>query len=199
MKVVVLDEAGYPISLFGTGLSKGVTSNLDYEEFIGPTPEYDQMQTVVNKLCGKGDGHDKFLEFIQVWLDVTAPRYWWQEADTYRVGMSKLSESTMHTIHKRPISLSDFERERGYSDEPLVHTVHHLNTLRQLFIETQDKKAWRTLIQLLPQSYLQRRIISTNYGTLHRIVKQRKGHKLKEWAIFIEELKEQLQHTELLP
>jgi hypothetical protein len=171
MIVKVLGEYGYEFALLGLSLSRN--------------KPVDQMSAVAERLAPKDGGHNKFLEFIEVWIDVTAPRYWWQQADTYRVGVSKQSESTMYTITRRPLTQDDFE------GEIVPSTLFWLNTL----IADGD---WRQVKRELPESFLQRRIIKTNYKTLKRIRGQRKAHRLPEWHTFIDALDEQLDMPELL-
>ena len=157
MKTTVLNESGYREALLGLSLSYNRDLN--------------KMESVADKLAFKGDGHGKFLESMVVWLDITAPRYWWSQVDTYRVGVSKQSESTMHTILKREIGQSDFERD--------VHPdyLEHLNNLIKEGKLVEVKQA-------LPESFLQRRIVCLNYATLQRIERQRRTHKLPEWQSF---------------
>lgn len=211
MQVKILSEAGYNEALFGLGLSHGVTSNLYFEWYndlpywlrkdgIDDSEESEdlglKMENVAQRLAGKGMGHDKFLRQICVWLDITAPRYWWPEMDQYKVATVTQSESTMHTITKKEFTVKDFRF--GYEKAYLQKVVDMLNELRNIYIDTKDKAIWKMIIQLLPQSYLQRRILTCNYETLRNIIKQRTGHKLSEWAIFIDAIKSQAQHPELL-
>jgi len=95
MKVKILDERGYDWALLGLSLS--------FEQDPADMPR------VAQKLAFRGDGHNKFLESIVLWLDITAPRYWWQQFDTYRAGVSKQSASTMHTMTRRALTQEDFE------------------------------------------------------------------------------------------
>lgn len=166
MKVIVLREAGWKEAMFGLSLS--------YKQPIEKMPE------VARKLLPKGGSHIKFLESVAVWLDVTAPRYWWQQFDTYRVGMTKQSESTMHTLMNRPLSQQDFEIK-------IPDTV--LNALNEL-IEAGD---FRKSKAVLPESFLQRREVCTNYRELRHIIGQRYDHRLPEWQFFVGEVLEQVE------
>jgi len=180
MRIQVISEHGYEEALFGLGLSRSITSGMEFE---GETPE--RMQKVAQKLAGRGKGHDKFLESIIVWLDITAPRYWWQQFDTYRIGMTKQSESTMYTLLKEPITQEHFE-------QPLpLDILTELNRLR-------DMQMFDDLKNCLPEGWLQRRIVCTNYKAIHNIISQRQNHKLKAWQAFCEDVLSQLQHPELL-
>lgn len=222
MHVKVLSEYGYNEALFGLGLSHGVTSGLDYRKQFDPfytamnceeierslcEERFDRMEYVAQKLAGKGNGHDKFLRQIVVWLDCQCPRYFWPELDQYKVATVTQSESTMHTIHKKEFTKEDFETDgEQILEHGIIGVAQELNSLRHYFMEMKkrnnvegQKRAWRQLIQLLPQSYLQRRILTCNYATLRNIIEQRTGHRLSEWATFIDAIKSQCEHPELLP
>ena len=128
---------------------------------------------------------------IMVWVDITAPRYWWIEADTYRNGVEKVSCSTMHKLTSREITLEDFEHDpNAYSDNAARACVAYVEEMRTAYLAAEDpeqkKEIWRTLIQNLPQSYLQKRTVMLSYAALRNIVRQRAGHKLKEWHQFID-------------
>ena len=169
MKVTILKEAGYEEALLGLSLS-----------FNRP---WSEMVRVSKGLYNKDGGHNKFLESIYVWLDVTAPRYWWAEADTYRLS-TKQSESTIHTGMRRILTQEDFEG--GMIPEDYLY---YLN----LLIEAGD---FYTFKKSLPESFLQRRIWNMNYKTLRNILWQRKGHKLPEWGLFFVEVMAKIEHKE---
>ena len=148
----------------------------------------EQDHKLALKLIKSGSDHAKFLRMIQVWVDITAPLYWWKEFDTYKVGTVANSCSTMHTLHKRPLTVSDFSIDESCEGtrEIMEHTVKLLNCYRLQFLEDKDKEAWRSLIQLLPNSYNQTRTVNLNYAVLRNIYHARKGHKLSEWQTFRE-------------
>lgn len=158
---------------------------------------------LMRKLAHAGDDHGKFGRFINVTVDITAPLYWWKEADTYKVGTVSNSCSTMHKIHEKEFTTLDFSDEhllngrastKAYDqdgqkitmapNELLGHTIIHLNIYRELYLQTKDKKYWWQLIQLLPSSYNQKRTVQLNYQVLNRIYHARKNHKLDEWHDF---------------
>jgi hypothetical protein len=176
LTVKVLHEAGYEQALFGLSLSYN--------------SEPEKMKSTALKLAHRvqGDnwpgGENKFLEAIFLWLDVDAPRFWWQEADTYRLS-TKQSESSMHTILKRCLTQEDFV-------EPIEPTW--LNFINRM-IEAKD---FRWLKRHLPESFLQRRVWVMSYKTLQNIWYQRRNHKLPEWHYFLDQLLPQLQHPELV-
>ena len=142
------------------------------------------------KLCKNlikaGSPDRKFLRMIHVQADVTAPLYWWKEYDTYKVGTVANSCSTMHTIHKRDLTLDDFSYEHliPVALDCLNETIKTINTARQFVVDMKLKEDWWQMIQLLPSSFNQMRTIDLNYETLLSIYRQRKGHKLDEWRDF---------------
>lgn len=171
----------------------------DYEFFIG---ECDH--NLMEYLAVGGSVHAKYRRMITVYMDITAPLYWWKEFDTYKVGTVANSCSTMHKIHSKPIELSDFSMDDFYIDEEgiglkdcFINVVYDCEMLRKKFIETSEKKYWRGLIQLLPSSYNQKRTVMLNYEVLAGMYEHRKNHKLDEWRIFCEWI-EGLPYSELI-
>ena len=146
----------------------------------------DKDLALMRKLAFAGSDHRKFLRQIMVSVDITAPLYWWKEFDTYKVGTVANSCSTMHTIHKRDLTLDDFSHEHVTS--PAISALHQIiaaiNILRRDFIETKDKECWYQMIQLLPSSYNQMRTVTLNYEVLLNQYHARKAHKLNEWHTY---------------
>lgn len=145
------------------------------------------------RLQKAGPEHCKHLRMIMVWADITAPRYWWIEADTYRNGVEKVSCSTMHKLTSREINVYDFEQDDNAPNELsgcLMHEANIVEEYRQLYLaeeNPEDKQIlWRLMIQCLPQSYLQKRTVMFSYAALRNIVRQRANHKLNEWHQFID-------------
>ena len=171
MHVRILEEHGHDSALLGLSLSHDQTPK--------------RMPVVAERLRFRGDGHNKFLESILVWLDVTAPRYFWQQFDTYRVGVTKQSQSTMHTMTARALTQTDFSHPI-----PAAH-LNHLNRL----IEAGD---WEAVKHDLPESFEQRRIVCMNYMALQRMIRQRRTHRLPEWQEFITRVLDQTEHPELV-
>ena len=144
------------------------------------------------KLQKAGPEHCKHLRMIMCWADIEAPRYWWQEFDTYRQGVEKVSCSTMHKLTSRELTDEDFEVEKSnawaYNHMRLVK--YALNTMIYEYKRENDpaekEEIWRNLIQNLPQSYIQKRTVMMSYAALRNIVRQREGHKLREWKFFID-------------
>lgn len=161
---------------------------------------------LMKKLVKAGTDHRKFMRFITVTCDITAPLYWWKEFDTYKVGTVANSCSTMHTICNKEFVLDDFSNEHlSHSADGGAHCklecvgewemelypkallrliVVLLNSNRNMYLQTKDKKYWWQIIQLLPSSYNQRRTVLLNYEVLLNMYHARKNHKLDEWRDF---------------
>ena len=158
-------------------------------------------------LAKGGPVHAKYRRMITVYLDITAPLYWWKEFDTYKVGTVANSCSTMHKIHEKEFELGDFSCEylmnkaqvyNGYVPTAVLEcVVGALNEFRRLFLETKDKKYWWQMIQLLPSSYNQKRTVMLNYEVLVGIYESRKSHKLDEWREFCKWI-ETLPYSEII-
>lgn len=140
------------------------------------------------RLCKAGTEHRKYLRMINVYLDITAPLYWWKEFDTYKIGTVCNSCSTMHKIHSRDLILGDFSLEHisEVGRHEIARLISHINYSRKMYLETKDKDWWWEMIQLLPSSYNQTRTIMLNYETILNIIRQRKNHKLDEWHQLID-------------
>lgn len=160
--------------------------DVGYYKIIGPN-DLDLMK----RLRNAGTDHRKFMRMITVYVDITAPLYWWKEFDTYKVGTVANSCSTMHKIAAKEFTLEDFSTEHLYSDELefFKEIVDRLNGCRNLYLDSKKnesprdvKNDWWQMIQLLPSSYNQKRTVMMNYEVLANIYKSRKDHKLDEWA-----------------
>ena len=173
----------------------GQGKNLSLDE-IG-----DSDYKLMIKLRNAGTDHRKFMRMITVYLDITAPLYWWKEFDTYKVGTVANSCSTMHKIADKEFTFDDFSHEKLINSacmeiqeqhirispiQALATTIECLNSYRDLYLQTKDKKYWWQMIQLLPSSYNQKRTVMLNYEVLANIYKSRKNHKLDEWHTFCE-------------
>lgn len=158
---------------------------------IGPNDH-----SLMMRLAKNGPVHAKYRRMITVYVDITAPLYWWKEFDTYKVGTVANSCSTMHKIHEKEFFEEDFSFERleaGYEEYEGDDGMHMayclsqqivatLSRLRYLFNTTKKQKYWDAMIQLLPSSYNQKRTVMLNYEVLANIYKYRKNHKLDEWV-----------------
>lgn len=178
-------------------------SSIQFEYKIGEA-DHDLMM----KLRNAGTDHRKYMRMITVYVDITAPLYWWKEFDTYKVGTVANSCSTMHKIHAKEFTLDDFSCEHlGDGFIPVLReTIHALNTARCMYLEYDEtikkgvpclkgttpctkKDVWYQMIQLLPSSYNQRRTVMLNYEVLANMYKSRKAHKLQEWRDLCEWIK----------
>jgi len=160
---------------------------------------------LMTRLRNAGTDHRKFMRMITVYVDITAPLYWWKEFDTYKVGTVANSCSTMHKIHAKEFTLDDFSHEH-IGDVPNCDPMYYaalegvimaLNEARHCFLDTKDKKYWWQMIQLLPSSYNQRRTVMLNYEVLINMYKSRRNHKLDEWVEFCAWIKT-LPYSELI-
>ena len=174
---------------------------------------------LMNTLRNAGTDHRKFMRMITVYLDITAPLYWWKEFDTYKVGTVANSCSTMHKIADKEFTLEDFSNEHLLSmanndagdalflndannirvdgDDLLGLIINVLNYYRGRYIKTKDKRYWWQLIQLLPSSYNQKRTVMLNYEVLANIYKSRRHHKLDEWHTLCDRI-ESLPYSKLI-
>lgn len=197
----------------------------EYEYFVGP-----KDQKLMMNLRSAGTDHRKFMRMIIVYVDLTAPLYWWKEFDTYKVGTVANSCSTMHKIAAKEFTLEDFSHEHLFGPNDMLKyderkdiakdnalaavnvdgnwcyftpqgyvqmTCNILNHYREKYLETQDKRYWWQMIQLLPSSYNQRRTVQMNYEVLANIYKSRRNHKLDEWHTFCDWI-EGLPYSELI-
>lgn len=145
----------------------------------------DNDLNLMKRLAKAGTDHRKFMRMIVVYVDIIAPLYWWKEFDTYKVGTVANSCSTMHKIAEKEFTENDFSFENVASDVATIDFfLGRLNYARDRYLETKDKKYWYSMIQLLPNSYNQRRTVMLNYEVLANIYKSRKEHKLDEWRVF---------------
>lgn len=162
------------------------------------------------KLANAGPVHGKFRRMITVYVDITAPLYWWKEFDTYKVGTVANSCSTMHKIHAKEFTLEDFSTEHLFTPETspdyedawhpkeiIELTIKMLNLWRKRYLETEEKEDWWQMIQLLPSSYNQKRTVQLNYEVLANIYEYRKNHKLDEWVEFCKWI-ESLPYSEVI-
>ena len=178
-----------------------------YEPFSGNLTIGENDMNLCKKLCKAGPSHRKFMRMITVIVDITAPLHWWKQMDTYTSGKVQNSTSTMHTITRKHLSMEDFAvnciNEDSISlDMMMRNTIDYINKLIDTYnmkSTTAAEKAalWRAIIDILPSSYMQRRMVFLSYETLANIYNQRKGHKLAEWKEFLEWI-EKLPYSEFI-
>lgn len=192
------------------GYDKWLMSNgllgIDYDHqvadvaFIGP-----KDMKLAKSLIKAGPEHRKFLRQIMISVDITAPIFWWKEFDTYKVGTTANSTSTMHKLTSKPITKECFEvgdydeelsvdfadqslaGENGFTDHWHMDMfvddlIDRLEELRLAYLETKDKRYWKELVRWLPESWLQTRTVTMNYENVLSMVHQREFHKLVEWS-----------------
>ena len=184
MKIVVLEEAGLSHALRGMAYSYKDRA-IDPDEWW--QTQYPRALERAPKLARLGAGHNKFLRQIMLWVDIEAPRLWWSEFDTYKVGPVSQSESTMHTLAKRPPTIEDFE-----DDTP----VAAVEAFASLWPSVKHDVA--VLKSVLPEGFLQRRMVTMNYAVVQAIVEQRLKHRLHHWQAFIQAMRSQLQNPEYI-
>lgn len=156
----------------------------DTEFSCGEIPEVGESDLdLMSRLAKAGTEHRKYLRMLAVYVDLTAPLYWWKEFDTYKVGTVANSTSTMHKIQAKEFTREDFSCDRMTDDclAALDAVIAYLEGERVRFIETKDKSAWHNMIQLLPSSYNQMRTVTMNYEVLINMYYARRYHKLAEW------------------
>jgi len=180
MKVVLQEVHGFKPATIAMRLSFNSTgSSTQVKESRGFYISGDD-HTLLLKLIKNGDSHAKVMRMIQVWLDIKAPRYWWQEFATYCIGVTTMSKSTVHTITDHDLTEYDFE---GGMDEDILRKLYNIRNLDGF----SDKNLiMRAMKHILPESFLQRRIVNLNYQVLRHIYLDRKGHRLPEWKTFLD-------------
>ena len=152
---------------------------------------------LLRRLTIAGPEHRKWNRMVMVTMDITAPLYWWKEYDTYKVATVSNSCSTMHKIQSKEFELDDFSHEHLVSLRLLNDTIDELNYYRDMYNKTKNKEYWWGMIQNLPSSFNQKRVVHLNYETLGAMYRQRKHHKLDEWREFCS-LIERLPYSEFI-
>jgi hypothetical protein len=181
LKIKKIEEAGYMSAMLGLALNKKQNKN---------------MHNVAVNLSKMNGGHNKFMEHMITWFEVEAPRYWWSEADTYRLS-SKQSESTMHTLIK---DLNDNSNniKRLFEDRCLTYPQE---VKMKVILDDKSLSETEKLIelkQMIPEGFLQKREWCLSYKTIKNIIEQRKTHRLPHWKVFIDEVLKQVDHPEFL-
>lgn len=198
MRIALVRHTGFEPAMIGAMLSYGKTSFDDICKLPVVRDEIrERFGELSRKLVASGAGHDKFLEQIQYWIGIQAPLYWWKQFDTYRIGVSKSSESTMHRSWKNGLTQDMFE-------SPVFdNTLKNLNKAVKEY-SSQDvsvdrkKHLEEVIITNLPDGYLQTRLVNINAKTLRNIFFQRRNHKLKLWRDFCNFIEFSLPHSELI-
>ena len=178
---------------------KNCDSYEDWPEHPGVYKIGPNDHKLLMRLAKAGSDHRKWMRMVTVYVDITAPLYWWKEFDTYKVGTVANSCSTMHKIHDKHFELADFSYDHLLDKGVGVmrDVIRALNMYRDLYLEDKDKVWWQQMIQLLPSSYNQKRTVMLNYEVLRNIYHARKNHKLEEWHEFCDWI-EQLPYSEFI-
>lgn len=200
LKIENVSTSGWKAAIRGMRNPKNSWAQIDSavvngNGFVVGNNDYDLMY----RLASAGTDHGKFMRMIHVQCDVTAPLYWWKEADQYKVGTVTDSCSTMHKIHAKEFTLDDFSHEHlnDESTDCLLKLIDLLNCNRELFLKDKNKSWWWQMIQLLPSSYNQLRTWDLNYAVLQNIYHARRNHKLDEWHTFCDWI-ESLPYSDLI-
>lgn len=200
LKIENISTSGWKAAIRGMRNPKNSWAQIDSAVvngncFVVGNNDYDLMY----RLASAGTDHGKFMRMIHVQCDVTAPLYWWKEADQYKVGTVTDSCSTMHKIHAKEFTLDDFSHEHlnDESTDCLLKLIDLLNCNRELFLKDKNKSWWWQMIQLLPSSYNQLRTWDLNYAVLQNIYHARRNHKLDEWHTFCDWI-ESLPYSDLI-
>lgn len=150
---------------------------------------------LMRNLYKAGPEHAKFMRQIFVSMDITCNHFWWQEFDTYKVGVTRNSCSKMHKIHVKAFEADDFSHEGIYQvggdiKEHFKKTLEKLEWLRQAFNATHERLYWRAMLELLPMGYNIKATVTMSYANAANMINQREGHPVAEWNDFIQVLKD---------
>ena len=211
MTVETVEVSGWTGAVIGMRLPLATTKENAMEKSDGlGAKDLDLMKRLITAdKDSTSQPNSKFMRMIHVQVCITAPMYWWKEFDTYKVGTTRNSSSTMHKLASEPINIDmfemdDFEMIGGYIgtenfdiNSTWLTLIERLEVLRQKYNETKDRRYWKELIRLLPSSFLQTSIVDLDYATLRNIYRWRKNHKLTEWHIFCNWI-ENLPYSELI-
>lgn len=188
MRIELLEHSGFKQSVAGAWLSYG---KADFDKIVAWNKDnYKEVKEdlirLSEKLAGMDGGHNKFLEGLTYWILIQAPLRWWKQMDTYRVGITKSSESTMHLSWKGGLSASDFENPELVYPETLKRLNDDIHAFCNCTPDEKDKKKMleNSITTNLPDGYLQTRLVCVNAKCLRNIYLQRRNHKLNEWSLF---------------
>jgi len=186
LQVKILKEAGYEEALYAMSLSY-FDDTTDVDTWWGTQREKAIKRS--SKMCHQGSGHNDFLTMTSLWIDMKLPFYMWKQLDRYQIGFRKLSTSTMHTLKKTGLRPEMFEQVPQCFDFEKFNNLLHSNSNTDIEV----------LANEIPDGFLQRRCVLTNYMTLRNIIFQRYDHRLSVWQKFCKAIYEQAEHPEFLP
>lgn len=197
IEIVTIEVCGFKTALHGMRNPKDSwdrsDTDMDVPGTVSGVTIGEKDMDLAMRLADGGPVHAKYRRQIHVSADITAPLYWWKEADTSRYGVEKNSCSTMHTLHKRDLTIWDFSHEHltGRSMQNLEGTIVLINEYRREYLEKvkqgdpDAKECWWQMIQLLPSSFNQMRTVQFSYEALANICRWRRDHRLDEWREFV--------------
>jgi hypothetical protein len=206
MKIERIESYGWEAGLRGmrNPMNSWDKSDTIFDEKGIPTIGPNDLKLATN-LIKAGPEHGKWARQVFVSMDITAPLYWWKELDTYKVGTTANSQSTMHKLASTPITIDCFETDdivedltfNGCTPVSVVweDLINACEALRKAYNETKDIRYWKELVRILPEGWLQTRTWTANYAVLRAMYHQRKNHKLVEWETFLTELIDNLPYS----
>lgn len=205
MEIKTLDVQGFEAAIAGMRNPLKSYGKADSEQNDGTWEMGDNDLDLAQRLIKAGPEHRKFLRMIWVWADITAPRFWWSEYDTYKVATAANSESTMHKLKDEDISRDLFEFDWGEDpnmDRAFDEWIKSLNQMQDKLNAEEDpakKKTYHRMLKaMLPESFLQKRTVCINYETIRTMYHQRKTHRLPQWSDVFCEWVESLPYSEFL-
>ena len=206
MKIEKIESYGWEAALRGmrNPMNSWDKSDTIFDEKGIPTIGPNDLKLATN-LIKAGPEHGKWARQVSVSMDITAPLYWWKELDTYKIGTTANSQSTMHKLASTPITIDCFETDdivedltfNGCTPVSVVweDLINACEALRKVYNETKDIRYWKELVRILPEGWLQTRTWTANYAVLRAMYHQRKNHKLTEWETFLTELIDNLPYS----
>lgn len=190
MKVTKLEESGFDSALYGFSLSYRKPGTTSDDWWTEEKTKRAYKAALAN--ANRDKGHNKFLEHMQVWFSIEATLEWWKQFDTYRVGLSKQSTSTMHTLDSGEIKPDHFDIHADEFNSPTAYQIY-LTYLRMISDQESRLKS-----KTLPQGYLQEREVNLNYKVIRHIAMQRFTHRIKDWQTLLSEMIKQIDHPEFI-
>ena len=209
IKIENIDVYGWEAAIRGARNPKNSWDKMDSGYNNGDFNIGENDYDLLRRLTIAGPEHRKWNRMVTVTMDITAPMVWWSQYDTYKVGTVANSTSKMHKIHAKPFTRDDFSCDTIYripqdgksyinTADIMDNLIETLNQLREAYLETNDKEYWRQMIELLPETYNQKRTVHLNYEVLSTMYHQRRHHKLSEWREFCETIEDCLPYSEFI-
>lgn len=187
INITITEVGGWLSTIKGMRRPKNTVHKIDssFSPFVFGDDDLSLAKKLIKTSISTGaKSHRKYLRMIQVWGEFTFPLYWWSQFDTYKIGVNGGSESKMHTLGKRELTLNDFQTRDKVSEERLKKIIDDINSRIYQYKITKNKRDWEDVLLMLPISFLQTREINTSYEVLFSAISERRGHKLPEWEYF---------------